>query len=89
VLCQYIKTWLLVRVTVLNPLRSDRFIWKWSPDGNYSVSSTYQAFFVGSTELLGAKELWHTIAPPKVKLFLWFASHNKLWIADRHKRHGL
>jgi hypothetical protein len=65
VLCQYIKTWLLVWETALDPLRSDRFIWKWSPDGSYSMSSTYRAFFVGSTELLGAKELWHTRAPPK------------------------
>jgi len=28
-------------------------------------------------------------APPKVKLFFWFALHNRLWTTDRRKRHGL
>lgn len=83
VLCDYLRTWALVHNTVLDPLQSDRFIWKWSPDGQYSVSSTYCAFFAGSTELLGAKELWHTRAPPKVKLFFWLAMHDRLWTADR------
>jgi len=44
---------------------------------------------MGSTELLGANELWHTRVPPKVKLFFWFALHNMLRTADRRKRHGL
>ena len=33
--------------------------------------------------------LWRTKAPPKVKLFFWLALHQKLWIANRRKRHGL
>lgn len=74
---------------VLQPLQSDRFVWKWSADGNYSVSSTYRAFFVGSTALCGAKELWRTKAPPKVKLFFWLALHRILWTSDRRKRPGL
>jgi hypothetical protein len=41
------------------------------------------------TELLGAKELWNTKAPPKVKLFFWLAMHNRLWTTDRRKHHGL
>lgn len=70
VLTEYLRTWRLVRDTALDPLRSDRYIWKWSPDAAYSVSSTYRVFFAGMTELLGAKELWRARAPPKVKLFL-------------------
>jgi hypothetical protein len=35
-------------------------VWRWYSSGSYSVSSTYRAFFAGSTKLLGAKELWHT-----------------------------
>jgi len=69
VLVQFLSLWELVRETVLDPLRADRFVWRWAPDGNFSVSSTYRAFFIGSTELLGAKELWLTRAPPKVKFF--------------------
>lgn len=41
------------------------------------------------TGLLGAKELWKASAPPKAKPFFWLALHNRLWMADRRKRHGL
>lgn len=40
-------------------------------------------------ELLGARELWRTRAPPKVKMFFWLALHRRLWMAARRKRHDL
>lgn len=89
VLCQFLKVWELTREVVLDPLQSDRFVWKWSADGRYSASSTYRAFFLGSTSLLGARELWRTRAPPRVKFFGWLALHRRLWTAERRMRHGL
>jgi hypothetical protein len=53
------------------------------------MSSTYRAFFAGSTKLLGAKELWRTKAPSKVKMFFWVALHRRLWTTECRKRHGL
>jgi hypothetical protein len=47
------------------------------------------AFFVGSSSLLGAKELWKVKAPLKVKFFFWLTLHYRLWTADRQQRHGL
>jgi hypothetical protein len=44
-----------------------------SADGQYSASSTYRAFFYGSTKLLGAKELWQVKAPSRIKIFFWLA----------------
>ena len=38
---------------------------------------------------MGAKELWKTKAPARVKFFFWLALHQRLWTADRRKRHGL
>jgi hypothetical protein len=69
VLCQFLGVWELLRNGESDPLLSDRFIWKWSPDGKYSASSAYRAFFSGSMELRGAKELWRVKAPPRVKFF--------------------
>jgi hypothetical protein len=89
VLCQFLRVWHLMQNVVLNPLQADRFVWRWSPDGKYSASSTYRAFFNGSTSLLGAKELWRAKVPPKVKFFFWLALHRRLWTAERRKRHGL
>jgi len=86
VLCDYLRIWELLRSVTLQP---DRFVWKWSSMARYSVSSTYRAFFAGSTRLLGDKELWHTKAPPRVKLFFWLALHRRLWTSERRKRHGL
>lgn len=76
----------------MQPLASDRFIWRWTtwtPDGTYSMSSAYRSFFLGMSSMLGAKELWKASAPPKVKLFFWLALHGRIWMADRRKRHGL
>lgn len=39
--------------------------------------------------LVGAKYLWRSSAPPKIKFFFWIALHGRLWTADRRKRHGL
>jgi len=57
--------------------------------GITQASSTYHAFFVGSTSLPGAAELWKTKAPGKVKFFFWLALHRRLWTAERRRRHGL
>jgi len=74
---------------VLDHLQPDRFIWKWLLDGRYSASSAYRAFFSRSSSLLGAKELWQTKAPPKVKFFGWLALHGHIWTVERRMRHGL
>jgi len=78
-----------LRAVTLSPGIADKFTWKWTSDGQYSSSSAYRAFFAGSTTLLGAKELWKTKAPPKVKFFFWLALHGRLWTAARRARHGL
>ena len=89
VLREYLQVWEILRSVQLQAHLPDRFIWKWSADGAYSASSAYRAFFAGSTRLLGAKELWQTKAPPKIKMFFWLALHRRLWTAERRKRHGL
>jgi hypothetical protein len=89
VLCDYLRVWELLRSVTLEPLQPDRFVWKWSANGNFSVSSTYRAFFASSTMLLRAKELWHVKAPPCVKLFFWLMLHGQLWTTERRMRHGL
>lgn len=69
ILCQFLSVWELLQNVTLDPLLSDRFVWKWSSDGKYSTSSAYRAFFASSSVLLGARELWRTKALPLVKFF--------------------
>jgi hypothetical protein len=90
VLTQFLKIWEeLLRDVTLDPLVSDRFVWKWSPGRKYLASSAYRAFFFGSMKLHGAKELWRVKAPPRVKFFFWLTLHWRLWTAEHRKRHGL
>jgi len=89
VLYEYVDLWEKLEGVHLQPLVSDRFIWRWTPDGTYSASSAYRSFFLGMSSLLGAKELWKASASPQVKLFFWLAPHCHIWTADRRKRHGL
>ena len=83
------RHWAMLQDVQLRPLEYDRFIWRWSADGQYSVRSAYRAYFVGWTSMAGAKELWRAAVPPKVKFFFWIALHGRLWTAEQRKRHGL
>lgn len=47
----------------------DVFRWRFMADGAYSSVSAYGAMFIGWSRPLGAKEIWKTSAPPKVRLF--------------------
>jgi len=74
VLCDYVLLWEKLERVHLQPMVSDRFVWKWIGDGNYSASLAYRSFFIGRTLLVGAQHLWHAHAPPKVKFFFGSAS---------------
>jgi hypothetical protein len=67
----------------------DKFCWKWSSSGECSASSAYQAFFIGQSGVLGAKELHKTRAPPPPKFFDWLALLGRSWTSERLQRHNL
>lgn len=74
---------------VLVPGTPDIFAWRLTADKQYSASSTYGAMFVGCSTPLGARQLWKTSAPQRVKFFFWLAMHGRCWTAHRRWRHGL
>jgi hypothetical protein len=55
----------------------------------YSMLSAYGAMFVGSSRPLGAKQIWKTSAPPRVKFFFRLVMHGHCWTAHKRRRHGL
>jgi len=67
----------------------DTFCWRLSGDGTYSAASAYGAMFIGSSMPVGAKEIWKTAAPPRVRFFFWLVLHRRCWTAERRFRHGL
>lgn len=67
----------------------DTFTWRPTADRSYSAASAYGAMFLGSSPVLGAKQIWKTPAPPKVRFFFWLTMHGRCWTGDRRFRHGL
>ncbi|GJN13826.1 hypothetical protein PR202_gb00573 [Eleusine coracana subsp. coracana] len=88
-LLQYLELWQLIQEARLQPGVPDDIYWRWTASRQYTAKSAYQMLFAGSTALQGAKLLWKTWSPPKVKFFLYLALHNRTWTAERWFRHGL
>jgi hypothetical protein len=87
VIVQFLSIWDLVQAVRLSS-EPDKFIWKWSPNGQYS-SSAYAALFLGRVDILGARQIWNTLMPGKCKFFAWLVLHDRCWTSDRLHRHGL
>jgi hypothetical protein len=79
----------LLEQVLLLPGVPDTFVWRLAASQQYSASSAYGAMFIGCSRPLGARQLWKTSAPPRVKLFYWLVMHGKCWTAHRRWRHGL
>ena len=77
VFLQYLDLWERVRGVQLVTGVPDSVIWRWSADHKYSAASAYGAMFIGSTSPFGAKLIWETRAPPKVRFFFWLALHRR------------
>jgi len=67
----------------------DTFCWSLTAYRAYTAASTYGAMFLGSSMPLGAKQIWKTSAPPRVRFFFWLVMHGRCWTAERRFRHGL
>ncbi|WVZ53275.1 LOW QUALITY PROTEIN: hypothetical protein U9M48_004243 [Paspalum notatum var. saurae] len=85
---EYVDIWERVQNYALSN-QPDKFLWRFTTDHHYSSASTYRACFFGSTSFPGARILWKTRAPPKVKYFAWLAIQDRCWTAERYRRHGL
>lgn len=58
----------------------DTFSWGLTMDQN---------ILLGSSTPIGAKQVWKTAAPPRVRFFFWLVMHGRCWTAERRFRHGL
>nr|XP_040249685.1 uncharacterized protein LOC120967149 [Aegilops tauschii subsp. strangulata] len=85
---QYIDLWRRLHGIQLSST-PDTISWKWSANGIYSANSCYKALFLGSTSPSAWRQIWKGWAPLSYKFFLWLASLDRCWTAERHARHGL
>jgi hypothetical protein len=87
-LVQYLHLWDALRKFYLSD-QPDRFIWKWSPTGEFTSSSAYRALFPGRTPVAGAERIWKIQAPGRCRFFGWLVLHGRCWTSHRLRRHGL
>jgi hypothetical protein len=66
----------------------DKFIWKWSPNQQYSASLVYKAFYLVQCEVTTSKGIHNTRALPSCKFFMWLALLKWCWTSEQLRRHN-
>jgi hypothetical protein len=59
----------------------DKFVWKLSPTGMFTIKSMYIDLMSENTRFL-RKYLWKLKIPLKIKIFMWFLYHKVLVTKD-------
>jgi hypothetical protein len=77
----------LVSSLVLNE-EPDTPIWNYSSSGIYSSQSCYAIINFRGVTPIYIPAVWNIKVPPKIHLFLWLLSHNKLATVDNLNRKG-
>jgi hypothetical protein len=67
----------------------DMLPWRWTTDGVYKTASWYRLMLHGSVRFSSWKLTWKSLAPPRVKFFLWLAYQDRCWTSDRLAHRGL
>jgi hypothetical protein len=78
----------IVRSTTLST-ECDSLIWKYESSGVYSSSSLYAIINFGGVMPIYIPAVWKLIVPPRVHIFLWLLSHNKLMTRDNLLKRNL
>lgn len=89
VIRDFLLIWDLIQGVQLQRGVSDVHRWLPCVSGLYSSKTAYNRFLVGTTPFEPADRIWKSWAPPRCKFFIWLASLNRCWTADRLARRGL
>jgi hypothetical protein len=68
---------------------SDALIWVYEKSGTYSSHSFYVVISYRGVTPMYIPSIWNIKVPPKIQLFLWLLSHNKLVTVDNLNRKGM
>jgi hypothetical protein len=66
----------------------DALIWSCESKGVYSSHSFYAIINYRGVKPIYIPAIWNIVVPPKIQLFLWLLSHNKLATIDNLNRKG-
>jgi hypothetical protein len=66
---EYILLYMALSIVQLTN-QPDGIIWRWTPDGKYSVASAYECQFQGTTGVFPATSICQAMTEPKCKFFV-------------------
>lgn len=66
----------------------DHITWALESNGKFSVNSLYQFLSFGGVQEIHAMEWWSLPIPPKIKVFMWLLSKNKILTKDNLAHKG-
>jgi hypothetical protein len=68
----------------------DQLIWQYETNGVYSSSSMYSLVNLRGVQPVFLPLVWKLKIPPRIQVFFWIFSHNKIMTRDnlRDKGHG-
>jgi hypothetical protein len=61
---------------------SDSLLWKFEPNGVFSVKSMYVVINFRGIVSVQVHSVWKLKIPPKIQFFLWLVVHNKILTRD-------
>ena len=67
----------------------DALIWQLDNKGVYSTSSLYHIINFRGVQPIYIPAVWSIKVPPRVQVFLWLLSHNKLMTKDNLAKRGI
>jgi hypothetical protein len=79
-LWQYVQLWIRIRNVHLL-MESDRLIWRWMTNDQYSSKSCYNALFREACLKLLEAEL-EVVGVPRVNTFVWLACLDRCWTGE-------
>jgi hypothetical protein len=89
VIKEFLLVWDLIQGVHLQTGVPDVHLWLPCATGLYSSKTAYNRFWTDTTSFESAKRLWKSWAPPRFKFFIWLASLNRCWAADRLAQRGM
>jgi hypothetical protein len=67
----------------------DQLIWKYEPKGVYSYKSFYAIINFRGIQPVFLSAVWDFKIPPRVQIFLWLLSQNKIMTRDNLRHRGI
>lgn len=83
VILEFFMVWDILQEVHLQPAVPDQHRWLPTSSGEYSAKSAYEHFLAGAVSFEPANRIWKSWVPPRCKCFIWLASLNRCWTADR------